>query len=335
MMAGVRGEQRLTVIDLEPFGTTGDGRALSAMITEASATQAVVVGRARADQAGALLPVMERLTLTVIDDADGTSPPPPCIAVPDIDRALADLEATVAAAPMAALVLSQLLAPSSQASVERGLLAESAAYSMLLASPEFAAWRSRRPVRADPGPREAAVLMARDADTLTITLNRPERHNAFSRWVRDGVCDALDLALADPRIVTVRLVGAGPSFCSGGDLDEFGSQPDVALAHAIRIDRSVGRRLHRLGSRTVVDLHGACIGAGIELAAFAGRVRARTGSWFALPELSMGLIPGAGGTVSLPRRIGRWRTGWLALTGQRLDLDTALGWGLVDERIDG
>jgi enoyl-CoA hydratase/carnithine racemase len=54
-------------------------------------------------------------------------------------------------------------------------------------------------------------------------------------------------------------------------------------------------------------------------------------AWFELPEVGMGLVPGAGGTVSLPRRIGRQRTAWLALSGARLDADTALAWGLVDE----
>ncbi len=79
------------------------------------------------------------------------------------------------------------------------------------------------------------------------------------------------------------------------------------------------------------EVHGACIGAGIELPAFARRVVAREDTWFQLPELAMGLVPGAGGTVSIPRRIGRQRTAWLALTSQRIDAETAWRWGLVDE----
>ena len=57
---------------------------------------------------------------------------------------------------------------------------------------------------------------------------------------------------------------------------------------------------------------------------------AAPGAFFQLPELGMGLVPGAGGTVSLPRRIGRQRTAWLALSGERIDAETALAWGLVD-----
>jgi enoyl-CoA hydratase/carnithine racemase len=82
--------------------------------------------------------------------------------------------------------------------------------------------------------------------------------------------------------------------------------------------------------RTRAELHGACIGAGIELAAYAGTVVARPNAFVQLPEVAMGLIPGAGGTVSLPRRIGRQRTAFLALTGRRIDAPTARDWGLVD-----
>ena len=92
--------------------------------------------------------------------------------------------------------------------------------------------------------------------------------------------------------------------------------------------------LHLLSDRLEASIHGPCIGAGIELPAFAGRVVAAQETTFRLPELAMGLIPGAGGTVSIPRRIGIHRTLYLALTGDVLDADTALAWGLVDELMD-
>ncbi|MEC8919542.1 MAG: enoyl-CoA hydratase/isomerase family protein, partial [Actinomycetota bacterium] len=73
------------------------------------------------------------------------------------------------------------------------------------------------------------------------------------------------------------------------------------------------------------------VGAGTELAAFAGHLEATGSATFSLPEVSMGLIPGAGGTVSVPRRIGRQRTARMCLTGTTIDAQTALAWGLVDE----
>jgi enoyl-CoA hydratase/carnithine racemase len=92
---------------------------------------------------------------------------------------------------------------------------------------------------------------------------------------------------------------------------------------------------HMVAARTTAQLHGACIGAGIELPAFADRVVAAPGSRFGLPELRLGLVPGAGGTVSLPRRIGRWRTAYLALADHFLDVDEALRWGLIDAVAEG
>jgi enoyl-CoA hydratase/carnithine racemase len=79
-----------------------------------------------------------------------------------------------------------------------------------------------------------------------------------------------------------------------------------------------------------VHVHGPCVGAGVEIPAFAGRVIAAAGTTFTLPEVAMGLIPGAGGTVSIPRRVGRWRALYLAMTGRALDARTALSWGLID-----
>ena len=149
----------------------------------------------------------------------------------------------------------------------------------------------------------------------------------------DGVyelCAALELARVDDSIERVVLDGAGPSFCSGGDLAEFGARADPAAAHLIRLTRSPARLIHRLADRVEVRIHGQTLGGGIEMAAFAGRVVAAPDTRIALPEVALGLIPGAGGTVSLPRRIGRQRTAWLALTGDTIDAPTALDWGLID-----
>jgi hypothetical protein len=233
--------------------------------------------------------------------------------------------ATIDAAPMASRLLVQILRTTESMAVDDALVVESLAYSMLLRGSEFGGWLARRGAATVTDAAEP-VLLDRVDDELIVTLNRPEEHNAYSSAMRDAVVEALDLAvLAGLR---VRLRGAGRSFSSGGDLAEFGTATDVVSAHAIRLAQSAGRRLHRLDA--TVEVHGACVGAGVELAAFASTVEAHGWAYFQLPELRMGLIPGAGGTVSLPRRIGRHRTAWLALTGKRLDVATALEWGLVD-----
>jgi len=245
---------------------------------------------------------------------------------------LASVRASAERCPLAAAALAQLLRLGETLGVHDRLVAESLAYSTLQAGPEFAAWLAGRS-RALPhaGHNGPAVCTRREGARLRLTLDRPRKHNAFSSQMRDALAEGLELALADPSIEEIVLDGKGPSFCSGGDLDEFGSFPDPATAHAVRSARSPARLLSICANRARAEVHGACVGAGCELPAFCRRVRAREDAFFQLPEVGMGLVPGAGGTASLPNRIGRQRTAWLALSGSRLDATTALRWGLVDE----
>jgi enoyl-CoA hydratase/carnithine racemase len=233
--------------------------------------------------------------------------------------------------PLASLALVQLLRHGAEGEIEAGLVQESLVYSTLQAGPEFARWLAARTSKPSAAGAEPPVLVRRELDRLHLRLNRAAKRNAFSAEMRDLLCEGLTLALSDDSIDEVVLSGEGPDFCSGGDLDEFGSLPDPATAHAIRTTRSVARLLLDCGARVRSHVHGACIGAGVELPACGPRVVVEGDAWFELPEVGMGLVPGAGGTVSLPRRIGRQRTAWLALSGARLDADTALAWGLVDE----
>ena len=179
----------------------------------------------------------------------------------------------------------------------------------------------------------AAVLARRDGPLFEITLNRPDTHNAFNAEMRDGLVQALETAEADDRVAGIVVRGTGSSFCSGGDLAEFGTTPDAASAHLVRATRNAARAMAVSSARLRVEVHGACVGAGVELPAFAAHVTARQDAYFQLPEVGMGLVPGAGGTVSVPRRIGRQRTAYMAITGRRIDAATALGWGLIDELV--
>ncbi len=265
----------------------------------------------------------------------------------DLDDFLADFAKT----PIAALAFVQLLRTATSLPIQGGLAAESFVYSTLQSGSEFKAWLAARakPVRAE---RKAATRASRTTraaaaatfaagespcrlervgQRLTITLCRPDKHNAFSRAMRDALVEGLQLALADSSIDEVVICGEGESFCSGGDLDEFGTATDPAIAHVIRTTRSPAFLISRLAGRIRFQVHGACLGAGAELPAFSDRVIAHEHAFFQLPEIALGLIPGAGGTVSLPRRIGRQRTAWLGLSGRRIDARTALSWGLVDE----
>lgn len=247
-----------------------------------------------------------------------------------LDAALAELRAAVMRQPVAAAVAAQVFRTTLEVSFEQALVNESLAYSMLLASEGFRAWRAANPPREradDPAPR----VRIDAGRTLSIRLERPAARNAFDARMRDELCEALAFALEHPDAPPVRLSGAGPAFSAGGDLDEFGRAPDPGQAHLIRTLRSPARLAQALGERLTVEVHGACIGAGIEVPTAAARIAARPGAHFRLPEVSMGLIPGAGGTATIPRRIGRRRACWMAISGAEVDLATALAWGLVDE----
>jgi enoyl-CoA hydratase/carnithine racemase len=236
--------------------------------------------------------------------------------VVETEEALRELIERVRRNPLASLALVQLLRLGEGRTLHEGLVAESLVYSTLQAGPEFYEWLVTRPSPKErPPPEGPAVRVERDGARLNLTLNRPAKRNAFSAEMRDALCEGLAVAVADDSVAEVWLRGEGPAFCSGGDLDEFGTLPDPATANAIRATRNPGRLLVACAPRVRVVVHGVCVGAGIEMPAFAGRVVAR---------------PGAGGTASLPRRIGRQRTAWMALTGSVVDAETALAWGLVD-----
>ena len=253
------------------------------------------------------------------------------VGVSRLEDALATLREASDAHPVAAGVLAQVTRVNEALDLHSGLLAESLAYSGLLAGAEFRAWRAANPAPATPE-SSSPVRIDWEDGAVVIRLDRPEVRNAYDPSMRDALTDALRAVSALPDAPVVRLEGCGPDFCSGGDLSWFGVADDVMVAHAVRSARSPGPLLAQL--RATARLHGACIGAGVELPAFCARIEADPGTWFRLPEMAMGLIPGAGGTVSLLARMGRHRLNWLALAGAPLDAARALEWGLVDAVLD-
>jgi hypothetical protein len=276
------------------------------------------------------LPTADLEAFDILLSADLAAPRPWVGLGEALDETLAALLDQIERQPAAAAVAAQVLRASLALSVDAALAIESIGYSMLLASEGFAAWRAATPVRQrsdEPAPR---VLVDADGPALRLRLNRPASRNAFDARMRDELAEALAFALAHPDSPPVELSGEGPSFSAGGDLDEFGAADEVGRAHLIRTLRSPARLVRQLGSRITARVHGACVGAGIEVPAAAGRVVAVPGAVFRLPELSMGLIPGAGGMASIPRRIGRRRACYLAMSGAEINAATALAWGLVD-----
>jgi len=242
------------------------------------------------------------------------------------------LAAQVVANPQAAAVTVQLLRLLPSLSTESALTAESLAYATLQGSAEHARWLAARPQVAAGAAGQ--VRLVRDDERLVITLDRPDAGNAIDRAMRDALHEAFELAALDRTIARLSLRAAGKAFSLGAELGEFGTTRDPATAHMIRCRTLPARMAARCAGRLDTHVQGACVGAGLELAAWSARLTASPGAWFQLPELAMGILPGAGGCVSLSRRIGRQKTALLVLSGKRLSARQALEWGLIDAMVD-
>ena len=277
------------------------------------------------------LPATDFDEFDILLSADPTAPRPWVGLAPEaLEAALARLAANVAAQPVAAAVAAQVLRATPSLTFDQALTIESLAYSMLQASDGFRAWRAANPAPVRNDQDQPRVAVSRDGVDLSIRLIRTSANNAVDARLRDELCEALEFALIDPDQAPVLLSGEGRVFSEGGDLAEFGTFGDPGRAHLVRSLRAPAALLHRLGGRATATVHGACIGSGLEIPAAASRLIARRHTWFRLPEVGMGLIPGAGGTVTIPRRIGRHRACFMAISGLDIRASTALAWGLVD-----
>lgn len=321
----------LLAVDLRAASRSSIGAdAAERLADDLAAAPWVSIALVEADPDPNLAPLVDGFDV-VLGDRSGAST---AVDVDDPDAELAALTSAVRDSPDASVALVQLLRLAADAPIEQALHAESLTYATLQTGPTFQTWLAARDSAAPHEEPNPVVLTERDGGLLRITLDRPDRRNALNVAMRDQLFEALELLELDRSLDGAVLRGNGPNFSAGGDLDEFGTTPSPAAGHRVRTLRSLPRLVHRVRDRLRVHLHGSCVGAGIELPAFAHSVIAHPDATFRLPEIGFGLVPGAGGTVSVSRRCGRQRTAWWALRGVPIDAPTARSWGLID-RIDG
>lgn len=253
-----------------------------------------------------------------------------CVIEPpfELDRVLA----SVLAKPKTAAVFVGLLRSIEEVDQRSAIVAESLAFSTLQGSDEHREWLEAR--AAGQGAEPGEVIVTRDDNTLIVTVSRAAAANAVDATIRDALKEAFDLAVADDTISRVELRGEGKAFGVGADLSEFGTTRDPAQAHLIRMQTLPALAAIGCVDRLHAFVQGLCVGSSLELAAYASRIVATRNAVFQLPELKMGILPGAGGCVSLSRRIGRQRAALMVLSGRRVSAVTALEWGLVDELVD-
>jgi enoyl-CoA hydratase/carnithine racemase len=175
------------------------------------------------------------------------------------------------------------------------------------------------------------VEFQRDGGIARIFLNRPHKVNALDSALLDALASALERV--DESIRVVVLGGHGRAFCAGADVNELRSlKPDTAREFIGRVHRACAA-LRRLPVPVVARLHGAVIGAGLELAAACDLRIAANGTRFAMPEVRLG-IPSVVEAALLPRLVGSGRAAWLVLTGEPIDAGRAYEWGLVERCCD-
>ena len=178
---------------------------------------------------------------------------------------------------------------------------------------------------------EPFVVYDKPAERVaSITLHRPEALNAINMAMRDELWAYVQAAVLDPDVRVLIFRGAGPrAFSAGADISEFGSAPSLHAAREARRQRDLWALLEDLPIPTIAALHGYCFGAGIELPLYCDLRIAAHDTRIALPEVTLGYIPSAGGTQLTPRIAPQGAAAGLILTGDPIDAERAERWGIV------
>jgi len=182
----------------------------------------------------------------------------------------------------------------------------------------------------------ASVIVSLESGVQRITLNRPERLNAFNPEMHERLREALEHAADEAEVRAVVLTGAGRGFCTGQDLTErdmVAGPIDLSVSLASHYNPLV-RRLRALPKPIVCAVNGVAAGAGANLALACDVVLAARSASFIQSFSKIGLVPDSGGTYFLPRLLGPARALGLALLGEKLSAEQAEAWGLIWKVVD-
>jgi len=173
------------------------------------------------------------------------------------------------------------------------------------------------------------LLSSRNDRVLTLTLNRPQARNALNNALLEQLADALEAAQSDDSIGAVVMTGSERCFAAGADLKEMASRDMPATLNDPR--PQLWARIERFPKPLLTAVNGYALGAGCELAMLSDIVLAGDNARFGLPEITLGIMPGAGGTQRLIRSVGKALAYRMVLTGEAITADQALRAGLAAE----
>lgn len=182
------------------------------------------------------------------------------------------------------------------------------------------------------------IVFSIEAGAARLTLNRPDRLNAFTVRMHEEIAEALMSIEHDRTVRTLLITGAGRGFCAGQDLSDRavapdGAPPDLGLSVEKRYNPLI-RRLTNLPMPVVAAVNGVAAGAGASLAFASDIVIAARSAKFIMSFANIGLVPDSGSSWALPRLVGQARALGLALTGDPLPAETAADWGLIWKSVD-
>ena len=183
--------------------------------------------------------------------------------------------------------------------------------------------------------KESSVLSEIGGGVAVVTLNRPDKLNAFNEEMHLALRAALARAEADSSIRALLLTGAGRGFCAGQDLGDRNVSGDVDLGHTLgNFYNPLIRKLRALPLPVVCAVNGVAAGAGANIALACDIVLAARSARFVQAFCRLGLVPDSGGTYNLPRLVGEARAKGLALLGEPLTAERAEAWGLIWRAVD-
>ncbi|PZC45639.1 MAG: enoyl-CoA hydratase [Chloroflexi bacterium] len=175
------------------------------------------------------------------------------------------------------------------------------------------------------------VKYEKDGEVGLVTLNRPDRLNALGQDVRRELNEVLDEIEVDATRVVI-FAGEGRAFCAGADINDLSAGEDLRSPVPDPSETpEVIKRIGDLNKVVIAAVHGAAVGGGCEVALACDMRIASENARFGLPEIKLGIMPGAGGTQRMPRLVGEGRAKWLMMTGEFIDAQTSLQWGLVNQ----
>jgi enoyl-CoA hydratase/carnithine racemase len=175
------------------------------------------------------------------------------------------------------------------------------------------------------------ILYEKKEQIAYVTLNRPQALNAYSVQMRDDLYEVLGAIKDDDEVRVTIVKGAGDkAFCAGADLKEFLTAPSATEARQIRFRRDLWKLFLSMPQPLIAAVHGYVLGSGMEIAACCDIRIASEDAVFGLPEVGLGIIPGAGGTQTIPRLIGLSRSLEMLLTNRWIPCDEAYSFGLVN-----